>query len=461
MPVTSAWDAVPDELDERIMEVRRVEGLGPAGLWARFGDELAAYDVTQQDVHNRIYGRLKAKPDENADGVAARKVLSSVSALLQRSGIDPSEVERVRSIRLSESAWQGLTKNDGGEAEIHDLEGIRTAITLEPKWAEGPRWELVDRAPPVKITPPPRKRKPPDRAGREVAAIVPDLQIGHWRDLETGDLTPFHDEIAMATALAVIAASEPDVVIILGDGLDFAPMSEKFIKQPGFVLTTQPGIDRMGRFLADIRARIRPDARIVYIEGNHDRRLQKLITMNAIEAFGLRKARLNDTTLDDWPVMSVPNLCRFDDLGVEYVGGYPAGEYWINDNLVAIHGHKVRSAGSTASAVIDDERVSVLFGHVHRIERMHRTRRVRGGLRSSLAATLGCLCRLDGVVPSTKGSTDVFGRPVPTVENWQHGMGIVEYEPGDGRFALEEIPIHDGWALWRGQEFDVDVEEEA
>ncbi|WP_218571937.1 hypothetical protein, partial [Pseudomonas sp. SZ57] len=80
-----------------------------------------------------------------------------------------------------------------------------------------------------------------------------------------------------------------------------------------------------------------PEAEVTLIEGNHDRRLQKSILRNAKAAFGLKRA--NDP--ESWPVLSVPNLLRLDDLGVEYVEGYPAGEKWINDNLVCIHGHKV------------------------------------------------------------------------------------------------------------------------
>ena len=40
---------------------------------------------------------------------------------------------------------------------------------------------------------------------------------------------------------------------------------------------------------------------------------------------------------------------------------------------------------------------------------------------------------------------------MPTVENWQQGVGVVTYEEGDGPFALELVPIFDGQVTFRGE----------
>lgn len=362
-----------------------------------------------------------------------------IAALLKRNGIDPADVGRIRSVRVSD--WQGLTKNEKGDAEVHDLRGASLVFT--PSWDDGPQWPVVQPAAPVKI---PAAKPPRKGDGWRRAVVLPDPQIG-YRRYEDGTLDPFHDEQAMAVALSVIRYAKPDLIVNLGDFVDLAEFG-RFEQEPAFAMTTQAGLDRAHLFLAEQR-KAAPSAEIVMLEGNHDRRLQKSIINNAKAAFGLRQAN----TPESWPVLSMPHLLRLDDLGVTYVEGYPAGEHWINDNLVAIHGAKVRSNGSTAAAVIDDERVSVIFGHVHRIELQHKTRRTRDGAKRNFAATPGCLCRLDGAVPSTKSSTDVFGRPVAGWENWQHGVGVVDYEPGDGRFHLELVPIHDGWAFHAGREF--------
>jgi hypothetical protein len=38
-------------------------------------------------------------------------------------------------------------------------------------------------------------------------------------------------------------------------------------------------------------------------------------------------------------------------------------------------------------------------------------------------------------------------------EDWQQGLAVVEYEPGDGDFVLELVPIRNGWARWRGVDY--------
>lgn len=277
------------------------------------------------------------------------------------------------------------------------------------------------------------------------AVILPDAQVG-YRDLG-GTLDPFHDESAIAVAHAVTRHVRPALIILLGDFLDF-PAFGRFEQEPAFQTTTQAALDRAHRLLAQLRADC-PDAEIRLIEGNHDRRLQKAIIRNAAAAFGLRQANVPES----WPVLSVPHLLRLDELGVSYVEGYPAGATWVNERLMCIHGHRYRSNGSSASLVADDERVSAIFGHVHSIEARYRTRRTRDGAKVSAAWTPGCLCRIDGAVPSARSSTDSRGRPVSATEDWQQGMGVVTYGEGDADFAYEQVFINEGGALFRGREF--------
>ena len=51
------------------------------------------------------------------------------------------------------------------------------------------------------------------------------------------------------------------------------------------------------------------------------------------------------------------------------------------------------------------------------------------------------------------GGVDLDGRPLVRQEDWQQGIAVIEYMPGDGPFAYEQIAIHDGWARWRGKEY--------
>jgi predicted phosphodiesterase len=256
----------------------------------------------------------------------------------------------------------------------------------------------------------------------------------------------------MDVALQIINQLDPDLIVNLGDLLDL-PEFGKYQQEPTFQRTTQPALDRAHRWLAEQKANA-PSAKIRLMEGNHDRRMQNYTIQNAQAAFGIQRANLPE----EWPVNSVPFLLRVDDLGIEYLGGYPANLTWINDNLVCIHGSKVRSSGSTAAVVIDDERVSVIFGHIHRIELQHKTRQTRHGGKANFAASLGCLSKTDGTVPSTKGAVDPFGRPIQKAENWQNGLGVVSYKEDDGPFHLEIVPIHGGSAIFRGDEFRSDLD---
>jgi predicted phosphodiesterase len=427
--------SLPEKIrDEAVERWRKGDGSVKLAKWL----EAKGFPVSQAIVQNCLSARAHYGQRSITSSAAASDRLGKIAELLERSNIDPADIGKVQSIKISE--WQGLTKNEQGEAELHDLKGA--AIVLTPAWAEGPRWPLIAQAAPCMIAgPKPRKRK----AGKwRTAVVLPDSQVGYRRDVDTATLDPFHDEAALAAAMRVVQTVDPDLVVHLGDLLDFAPFST-YEQEAGFALTVQPALDRAHRYLAETQAAA-PRARQVLLEGNHDRRLQKAIVRNALSAFGIRRA----DKPDEWPVLSVPYLLRLDELAVEYVGGYPAGIYWLSDRLACIHGHKVRSAGNTAAAVVDDERISVIFGHVHRLELQHRTRRVRDGHRTSLAASPGCLCRIDGAVPSTKGSTDPMGRPIATAENWQHGLAVVTYQEGDGPFSLELVPIHDGEVIFRG-----------
>lgn len=370
-----------------------------------------------------------------------RDKLGRIAELLTNSGIDLAEVGRIDKVRIGE--YQMLTKNDDGEAEVHDLRA--DSLVLTPAWETGPEWPVVQQAKPCVVRPV-AKRKP-STDGWHTAVILPDTQIGYRFFMDTGEFDPFHDEQAMDVALQIVRHLRPELVVLLGDYLDF-PEFGTYEQEPEFAATTQASVDRGHRFLAQIRA-CAPDAEIRLLEGNHDRRLPKSIARNAMSALRLRRAN----TPESWPVLSVPHLLRLDELGVTYVDGYPAGVTWINDNLACIHGHKVRSAGSTASLVIDDERVSTIFGHIHRAEFQSKTRRVKDGHRVAWAASPGCLCRIDGAVPSVKSSTDVFGRPVGTAENWAQGVGVVSYEAGNGRFAYEQAMIYSGESVFRGRMF--------
>lgn len=364
--------------------------------------------------------------------------LGKIAALLEKSGIPIDEIDNVQTVRLN--TYQGLTKDAEGEVQIHDLEAA--SIVLKPKWAEGPAWPLVQQAEPVVVKVPVVEKGP--ASAYKTCVILPDPQIGFRRDMITDQMDPFHDERAISVALKVIEDLRPDVIVNLGDLLDLAEFS-RFVGEASFARTTQASFNYAHKYLAMQRA-LCPDAEIILFEGNHDIRMQRWIKQNGMAAYGLQRA--NEPA--SWPVMSVPHLLRLDELGVKYIEGYPAASWYLNDRLKFKHGDKAGKRGTVANRIIDDERVSTIVGHTHHINITYKSVDTLRGQRTSFAATLGCLCRIDGAVPSTKSGQDSFGRPVKAYEDWQQAVGVVTYMEGDNPFALEHAYIHEGFTLFRG-----------
>ena len=376
--------------------------------------------------------------DLNQPSAEARRkqALGRIVEMLERKGIDPAEIGQVKRISL----YQSLTKNSDGEAETHDL----AAIQFSPSWETGPEWPVMQPGPAVKL--PPRKTKTMQADGWRKAVIFPDMQIGYYRNADD-ELVATHDEQALDVALEICRTVNPAMVVLVGDNID-APEFGKYRLTPAFQRTMQAAIDRAALLCAQLR-HAAPDAQIVWLAGNHEERLPNYLLDNASAAFGLRQGNRPDS----WPVLSIPYLCRMDEYGIEYRSGYPAGHVWINQRLRVIHGDKVASGNSTAHKYLATEKTSVIYGHIHRREWAERTREDWDGAKTVMAATPGCLARIDGVVPSTKQGTDLDGRPLRRMEDWQQGLAVVTYEEGEGRFVYEQIAIHDGWAQYRGKDY--------
>lgn len=372
--------------------------------------------------------------DLTQDLNSSKYALGKIAELLKRNDIDVDEIGSVKKVSL----YQSLTKNDDGEAEIHDLLGIQ----FNPAFEKGPQWPVVQPGPPIKL--PPVKSKPKPATDYQTCVVLPDMQIGYFRN-RAGELEPTHDEEAIDIAFSIIKDVKPDLIVMVGDNLDL-PEFGKYRLSSAYALTTQASIDRATTLCAQLRAAA-PHARITWLSGNHEERLVNYVIDNAKSAFALRKGN----TPDSWPVLSVPYLCRFDEFGIEFVPGYPAGQFWINQRLRVIHGTKVRSNGSTAHAYLSTEKTSVLYGHIHRREWAERSRSDWDGPKTVMAASPGTLARCDGTVPSTKGGLDLDGRPMTVVEDWQQGIGIVTFTPGEGPFWYEQVPFHGGEAFFRGK----------
>ena len=365
------------------------------------------------------------------------QVLGKIADLLERNGIDVDDIGRVQKVNL----WQGFMKGEDGEPQVVDLAGV----TLSPSWETGPEWPVVAPARSVAAKPRPAPKATPSA---QTIVICPDPQIG-CRRYEDGHLAWFQDDRAIDLSLQIIRDAKPTRIVNLGDTCDFPEWSSKFLVSPEFVLTTQPTIDRTHRYLAEQLTEAPSGCVSDLMEGNHDNRLPIAITKNAMAALRLRQANAPET----WPVLSLQHLLRLDELGVQYHDGYPAGRVKLADGtapqtpLYAVHGERL-----TVSAVAKNERQSYVQGHIHRIQDHYETYEVDGEQVIVNAWSPGTLALTDGTIPSTKGGSDARGRPVRRWENWTQGVGVVSVMP-DGSWEKEIVPIRNGVAVWRGQEY--------
>lgn len=312
-----------------------------------------------------------------------------------------------------------------------------------------PKWPVVQPVTPVtmKVANVPAK---PARRGLDLSLKCADTQIG-FRALADGTFEAFHDESALALFVEVARREQPESIVILGDFLDL-PSQGRWAQEAGFARTTQMALDRAYEWLAELRA-VAPEASIHVIEGNHDKRMQNFIETNALAAFGLRKAGWPDA----WPVMSIPNLLRLDELGVTYYDAYPAATYWDNDLVRNMHGTRANSKGSTTAQYANDvPHLSLWVGHTHRVEITYKTViGPRGEAIETFVANPGALCRNDGAVPSVHGAIHANGDSARIVEDWQQGIGVMYYN--DTEAWPEVYRIRDGKLLYKGDLIDASL----
>jgi len=287
---------------------------------------------------------------------------------------------------------------------------------------------------PIEVTPKLFRVPRTQAGGRLLAMVVPDAHISFRRDLDTGELVPTHDRRALSVALEMARDTEPDVIVLAGDWMDMTEWTDKYVREPEFVLTTQPAIIECTWWMAQFRLAC-PQARIIYLKGNHENRLTKIMTTHVMYAHKLRPA----AKIANSPLFSMDTLLGMANLDIEYIDDYPDGKFWLNDRLCIKHGDVTRSKeGDTARIEVSKSVYSQGFGHIHRLELA--TRRITSpeGTRYIYAFSPGCLCHVDGRVPGAKEDY-----------NWHQGVAFVWYDEDGTHDCPMLIAIEEGVA-WMG-----------
>lgn len=173
--------------------------------------------------------------------------------------------------------------------------------------------------------------------------ILPDIQY------------PYHDSLMLQKILKVVSSAQPDAVLSIGDAIDFPQVSRWSIGTAGaYAPTLQKHIDGFRKdVLVPLRETV-PDAKITWLEGNHDLRLRDFIGKYAPPLRSLR-------------ALEVETLFGLDELDISY----ERGPIRVGTNTYAIHGHENGTYVSTPHAW-DQKFVkrygsekNFVFGHTH------------------------------------------------------------------------------------------------
>lgn len=239
--------------------------------------------------------------------------------------------------------------------------------------------------------------------------IEPYILKGKRKILVINDVhAPYHNLQSLRLAINYGREEKVDTVLLNGDILDFLKLS-KFThnpSRPDFEHEIEIGI----QFLQQLR-KLFPSEKIIYKEGNHEKRLGDYIFRNAPALFGIEALQLNE-------------LLKLRELNIDYVIN---DQYIIAGKLTIIHGNEMKAGGiHVARSIRMKANENILFGHHHRVQ-SDTVVSIHGDVQGSWA--VGCLCDL---------------RPAYLPYNqWLHGFAIVHLNE-DGTFVVSNKKIIKG-----------------
>lgn len=172
------------------------------------------------------------------------------------------------------------------------------------------------------------------------ALIIPDVHI------------PYEDKRAVNLMLKVGRDVKPDEVVFIGDVADFYSVSS-YGKDPSVYRLLKEEVAEVNGFLDRVDKAF-PRAKKVFIEGNHEFRLQKYILQNASSLFG---------TIDCHNLFRLPHRKNYSFVRYTPNQGYNV----LGSTLVARH-EPIAGGEHVAASTVKKAGTSVIFGHTHRIQ---------------------------------------------------------------------------------------------
>jgi predicted phosphodiesterase len=177
----------------------------------------------------------------------------------------------------------------------------------------------------------------------KTSVILPDIQY------------PYCDNLMLQKILRLVKDVQPEAVISIGDAIDFPQVSRWSVGTAGaYAPTLQEHVEGFRRDVLEPIREAAPTAKITWLEGNHDLRIQDFVGKYA-------------PALRVLDALKMESLFGLDDLNIDYT----RGPVRVATNTIAIHGHENGTYVSTPHAWdakfmkrYGSER-NYIFGHTH------------------------------------------------------------------------------------------------
>jgi len=218
---------------------------------------------------------------------------------------------------------------------------------------------------------------------------------------------PYHDRRATDLVLKVLAAFKPNVVVTLGDLFDFYAVSNHS-KDPNRAKLLEWEVSCANQFLDRLdRFKI---PRKIFIEGNHEFRLERYLRDKAPELYGL---------------VNVQKLFNLRGRGWDFV----AYKAFTKIGKLHLTHDTGRSGKYTAAQTLTDVQDNVVVGHAHRLQYV-----VEGNAKGKphVSACFGWL--------GDRDKTDYMHK-VRANRDWALGFGVGYLEPASRLIHLVPVPL--------------------
>lgn len=222
---------------------------------------------------------------------------------------------------------------------------------------------------------------------------------------------PFEDTRSYDLTLDIFEDLRVDEIVINGDFADFYNVSSHE-KNRDITVDFVYEIEYVKEKLKEMRKRF-PDAKIVYLEGNHETRLLRYISKNAYELFGTQ-------------IIKVRELLGLDQEGIDFIPYGPYQKYTPTSTDLYIRHEPLQSGKFSAIGSLEKATTSIMFGHIHRPQFGQLV-----GLNGNILKgySLPCLCDIKHPVM----------KYVQTHHQWSQGFAVIRTFPDFYNVELVEI----------------------